>query len=191
MMTKEKLVEDNMGLVGFVLAKYISMTADMGAYSYEDLYQVGCIGLWKAAKSYNPEISKFSTYACRLIRNEIYGELRKLRRTTAEVRLEDLTFSEDYADVQLVDSADSVELQVESAIELDEMAELLSSAYEKASGVTKKGIRIIMQRSQGKTCGEIAAEMDVPVNYITAWTAKARKFLRENLDCAAVLRSGV
>ena len=50
----EKRFEENMSLVRFVLKKYVSTSLEMGAYSIEDLYQVGCIGLWKAIQTHDP-----------------------------------------------------------------------------------------------------------------------------------------
>lgn len=46
----------------------------------EDLTQVGRIGLWKACRTYNAEVSRFSTYACKCIYTEICWELRHRNR---------------------------------------------------------------------------------------------------------------
>lgn len=44
---------------------------------YEDLFQIGCVGLVKAAKNFEPERElKFSTYAVPVILGEIKGFLR-------------------------------------------------------------------------------------------------------------------
>lgn len=72
-MTPEELYFENEQLVFGVLKKYfIEKLFD------EDYQQIGRIGLWKACLSYNSDISKFSTYACHCIYNEIVMEFRKL-----------------------------------------------------------------------------------------------------------------
>ena len=40
-------VEANMGLVGKVIADKVHGTNQYRIHSYEDLYQIGCIGLFK------------------------------------------------------------------------------------------------------------------------------------------------
>lgn len=70
MRTKEdidKLVEDNIKLVGFVLKKYFTNFRDKFPYMVEDLYQEGCIGLFEAAKKYDEKKGKFSTIATQYI----------------------------------------------------------------------------------------------------------------------------
>lgn len=71
-MTPEKLYLENELLVFHVLkSRFPDKLFD------EDYQQVGRIGLWKACSSYNADISKFSTYACKCIHNEIVMEFRK------------------------------------------------------------------------------------------------------------------
>ena len=56
-------IEKNMGLVGRVIRDCVH-ALDMGCiYTYDDLFQIGCVGLCKAAQTYQPEYkSAFSTY---------------------------------------------------------------------------------------------------------------------------------
>lgn len=65
-------VEDNLKLVHHVIwDKFIASVSEPGGYEYDDLFQVGSIGLLKAARSYNESEAKFSTYAVTCIKNEI------------------------------------------------------------------------------------------------------------------------
>jgi RNA polymerase sigma factor (sigma-70 family) len=50
----------------------------------EDITQVGFIGLYKAAKSFNPSKSKFSTYATYCITNEIFAFIKKNKKNKVE-----------------------------------------------------------------------------------------------------------
>ena len=78
---QEKLVEDNLRLVTFLIQKHYPGKSPLGDFG--DVFQVGCIGLCKAAQTYKPEKGfTFSTYAAKCIRNEIRRELRTLRAST-------------------------------------------------------------------------------------------------------------
>jgi len=74
---QEELFNDNINLVGFTLKKF-KVIRNIGNYiDTDDFYQVGCIGLAKAVKYFNPELGfEFSTYAVTMI----YGEIRRAIR---------------------------------------------------------------------------------------------------------------
>lgn len=59
------LAEENMGLVHQVIKDKIHGYGQWGFYTYDDLFQIGCIGLCKAAAA--DKGGTFSTYAYRLI----------------------------------------------------------------------------------------------------------------------------
>ncbi len=69
---KEKLVEQNLGLVWSVARRFTGR-----GYDIEDLFQIGCIGLIKCIDKFSFEYQvKFSTYAVPLIQGEIKRFLR-------------------------------------------------------------------------------------------------------------------
>lgn len=69
---KEKLYEANLGLVYLVLERYKN-----SRYEYEDLLQIGGIGLLKAIERFDPAYQvRFSTYAVPMIIGEIKRFLR-------------------------------------------------------------------------------------------------------------------
>ena len=73
-LTKEQRmkVEENMGLVGKVIQDCVHTLGTGSMFDYDDLFQIGCLGLCKAAQTDKPgHTVAFSTYAYRLIRNEI------------------------------------------------------------------------------------------------------------------------
>ena len=78
-------VEENMGLVGKVIGDCVH-TLDKGCiYTYDDLFQIGCIGLCKAFQTdRSGHENAFSTYAYYLIRNEIYTQLEYATRRGRE-----------------------------------------------------------------------------------------------------------
>ncbi len=69
---KEKLVEQNLGLVWSIARRFTGR-----GYDIEDLYQIGCIGLLKCIERFDSSYEvKFSTYAVPLIQGEIRRFLR-------------------------------------------------------------------------------------------------------------------
>lgn len=69
---RDTLIEENMGLVHFIVKRFLNR-----GYDAEDLFQIGCIGLMKAVDQFNTDYQvKFSTYAVPLITGEIKRFLR-------------------------------------------------------------------------------------------------------------------
>jgi RNA polymerase sporulation-specific sigma factor len=67
-----RLIEMNLPLVSSLSKKYSNR-----GYDYEDIFQIGCIGLVKAVKNFNFEYKvKFSTYAVPMIIGEVKRFLR-------------------------------------------------------------------------------------------------------------------
>lgn len=76
---QEEIVTRNIGLVNSVVKKY-----SMKGVDYEDLFQIGCIGLVKAVKNFNPEYNvMFSTYAVPMI----LGEIRRYFRDDGLIKV--------------------------------------------------------------------------------------------------------
>lgn len=75
----DKLVTENMGLIHMVVRRYAGYGAD-----YEDLFQIGAIGLVKAAKKFDPDRNiKFSTYAV----GKIVGEIKTYFRDNGTLKI--------------------------------------------------------------------------------------------------------
>ena len=69
---RQQFIFANMRLVLSVIQKYIHAKSN-----YDDLFQVGCVGLIKAIDNFNPSFNvKFSTYAVPMIIGEIRRYLR-------------------------------------------------------------------------------------------------------------------
>ncbi len=68
----EEIVCSNMALVRSIVKKYVNRGVE-----YEDLYQIGCMGLVKAVKNFDPGFNvRFSTYAVPMIAGEIKRYMR-------------------------------------------------------------------------------------------------------------------
>ncbi|MBR1417038.1 MAG: sigma-70 family RNA polymerase sigma factor [Bacilli bacterium] len=82
---RNTLIEHNLRLVVFLAKKFES-----SGYDLEDLVSIGTIGLIKGINTYKIDKNiKLATYASRCISNEILMFLRKNKRLSNEVSLED------------------------------------------------------------------------------------------------------
>ena len=73
------LVEDNLALVKYVVKRFQGTGRD-----WDDLYQLGCMGLVKAIRGFNTDFEvRFSTYAVPVI----LGEVRRFLRDDAPMRI--------------------------------------------------------------------------------------------------------
>lgn len=69
---QELLVKRNIALVKSIIKKYLNRGVD-----YDDLFQIGCLGLVKAIENYDPAYQvRFSTYAVPMIAGEVKRYLR-------------------------------------------------------------------------------------------------------------------
>ena len=109
----------------------------------------------------------FSTYAYRLIRNEIYTELERATRRGREVATDP-----DELPCTVLD--DDIPEQREACMSL---LQRLERAEAGATGVTAKGFQAIRMLMDGYTNREIGERFGVPANHVTAWVARARKVL--------------
>ena len=75
----EQVILDNQGLVWSIARRFLGRGVDA-----EDLYQLGCMGLLKAARGFDASLgNKFSTYAV----PKIAGEIRRFLRDDGTVKV--------------------------------------------------------------------------------------------------------
>ena len=153
----------SMGLVGKVIKDKVHGLGQLGVPSYEDLYQIGCIGLCKAAIS--DKGGCFSTYAYRLIWNAICDEL--IRATRLSGKEQPFDSLEDPIDDIQKDALDTFDLRL-----------ALQQAKDSAQGVTAKGIHCLELTAQGYSSQEIAAIVHAEAATVRMWMTKARRYLR-------------
>lgn len=92
MIKAEQLVYDNLKLIDFVIHRFFS-ESDIRYHTlldYEDLQQLGAVGLWKAANAYDETKGRFSTYAVYAIKNEILAELLQNKKNSCQATDEDM-----------------------------------------------------------------------------------------------------
>lgn len=168
----DKLVEQNLNLVHFVINRWFD---DLPAiFEYEDLYQSGCIGLMRAARTYDHDRGiAFSTYAVPKIRGAITITLKPSQRQKCIpidclVSLDNTIVSGSlttYKDV-LADSRD-IDDDVSAKICLQQILKMLN----------RKDRELIKLRLLGYTQHEIAKTQDVSQE----WVSKRIKNIKRRL----------
>lgn len=163
---QQKLVEDNIGLVGKVIKDKVHGVNQMGFYTYDDIFQIGCIGLSKAAATDKGGV--FSTYAYRLIWNEICDALIYASRRVSKEELTD-----DFTSVR------KSEMSAQFNDTGIEIYDIINKAKSKASPSVAMGIDALLLMNKGNTAKEIGKQFNKTANTITAVVSKAKKYLRE------------
>lgn len=165
-LTKEQQVkvEQNLGLVYKVLADKLKEQSAVGSYTREDLFQVGCIGLCKAAAT--DKGGTFSTYAYRLIWHEICDVLVKANKQKNTEVFDD--YDRDIPDTDTGERRAEINFDVVQA---------LMSAKAVAPPHVVKGIDAMLLMAKGYTCREIGERVGASDNLVSAYVSKARKFL--------------
>ena len=163
---QQRVVEENMGLVVKVIQDKVHDLNQDSCFSFEDLRQIGAIGLCKAAAT--DKGGCFSTYAYRLIWNEICDALIKVTRIDRyETYLDPIDLSQAARDTVPVDELISCELQL-----------VMEQSKEYAKGVTAKGIVGLQLSAEGLSSTEIAEQCQAAPATIRMWMTKARRFLQ-------------
>ena len=162
---QQRIVEENMGLVGKVIKDKVRQLGQPGTPSYDDLFQTGCIGLIKAVMT--DKGGTFSTYAYRLIWNEICDEL---------VRNTRLVLNEQSADTIEIYSRCSE--QVLDPLETHELRHAIEQAKKQARGGAARGIECLELMVQGYSSQEIGTIVGADSGTVRMWMTRARKYLK-------------
>ena len=171
---QQRIVEANMGLVGRVIKDKVHGLGQEGAFTYDDLFQIGCIGLCKAAAT--DKGGCFSTYAYRLIWNEICDALVKTTRINQNETV-----------MEANDILRGVQEHMPDPLEACELKQILESARRSADGVTAKGVQCLMLSAQGYTSNDLANIFNANASAVRMWMTKARRYLRDFPELATYI----
>ena len=138
---RERLVRENTGLVSVCARKFTG-----GAYEYEDLMQIGYLGLLKAVDRFDPGFEvMFSTYAVPMIMGEIRRYLRDDGRIKMSRQLKQ--------DVRLLKSAEETFMHDHGrSPRIGELAEILQKTPEEVSDILE---------AKNTLCGIVSLDGDV------------------------------
>ncbi len=162
---QQRIVEENMGLVGRVIKDKVHGLGQEGAFTYDDLFQIGCIGLCKAAAT--DKGGCFSTYAYRLIWNEICDTLVKTTRINQNETVMEAT-----------EIMRGVQENIPDPLEASELKQILESARNSADGVTAKGVQCLMLSAQGYTSSDLGNIFNANASAVRMWMTKGRRYLK-------------
>lgn len=162
---QQKIVEENMGLVGKVIKDKVRGIGQPGTPEYNDLFQTGCIGLIKAVAT--DKGGCFSTYAYRLIWNEIRDEL---------VRNTRLILNEQAADTIEILTKSSE--QIMDPLETLDLRDIFRQAKKQARGGTARGIECLELTVRGYSSQEIGNIVGADSSTVRMWMTRARKYLK-------------
>lgn len=165
---QQRIVEENMGLVGKVIRDKVHGLGQPGVPEYEELFQTGCVGLCKAALT--DKGGCFSTYAYRLIWNEICDELVRNTKMSAQQLA-----------AQPVDIIPDA-TQGTNPIDHCDLRHVLQQARKDAPEGITKGIRCLELSVHGYTSKEIAAMVRADAGAVRMWMTRARKYLKAILE---------
>ena len=170
---QRKMVENYMDVIARVIWKCNRINPHVFGMEYDDIYQIGAIGLCKAAMSYRPMgTATFSTYAFRVIRNTIYDYLRSLN-TKQEAFQRFLAEADNYMERQQNE-------MLENELYEKDVLQALEETKERYSDTARKGIEAIEMKMKGCSGKDIAERYCVNANYITACVSRAQKYLTQD-----------
>ena len=177
-MNKEKMFEENMNLVPYVIKEMLHI--DMKEFDYEDLLQEGYICLWNAIKTYDKNNkSSFSNYACCCIKNRLVNYLNKPRRVYhREQYLLDLSLDKE------VDEKNHIAFHEVMGVKQERDLNLYIALKDVLKSLDKNDIKtkILFDKIKGYTRKEIAQKYNMSFNTVNAYLSKIRKEIKSKLD---------
>lgn len=166
-----RLVEENINLVWGAYHRWMSQLP-LAHYPKDDIFSIGVLALIKAAKTYNPELTVFSSWATRLINNQ-FCTLRQYCRARVSV-LDCTSHSDDIAFGQKDDDILYYSAETDTLIESIYLRDLLEKA-----GLTEREKKILyLGVGKGFSQGDVAKTVNISQSHVSRLQSKALKKLR-------------
>ncbi len=157
-MTKEEMFECNKLLAYKITNTYLVNYQK----EYEDIKQLALIGLWKAVQTYNQEKKRsFSSYAYKVIHNEINSYLRKNKKYFNVQHFSDLIY-ENITLGDILESEQNLIVEKENNIDNEIYIKYISQNIK-----NEKDKRIIKLYLKGYTQQKIAKELNVSQSHVS------------------------
>lgn len=171
-MTKEQetMVENNMALVTHIVTKFKDVA------EFDDLFQVGCIGLIKAVRAFDASKGfAFSTLAVTTIKNEILMYLRREKN-----RIKTSSLNRIISDENMYEIGDLIE----SDFSLDDeivCRELLERLNTELSKLNTRDRKIVIWHIEGRGQYYIAKQIGVSQSCVSRIISGFRANLKEEI----------
>ena len=175
---RDRLIEHNLRLVAHIVKKYYTQTGG----DSDDLISIGTVGLIKAVNTYNAEKKiKLATYAARCIENEILMYLRKTRRLSGEVSLNDALDQEDEGNALSLMDVIRVEDTMLEDLDTRDACRKVRGAVERC--LTEREQLVVLRRygldgQPPQTQREVAAQCGISRSYVSRIEKKALEKLK-------------
>lgn len=171
------LVTKHMSVVHWAILLDIHINEKIHGFSYDDLFQEGCVWLCRTAVSYDPSLPQLSIYARKVVRNGLSPYCRtmcdKQRHFT---RSEIGEQGESIVDGTVLNRIGgfSAHISVLEALELPE------SRKQDYNGIAQLGIEALELKVKSLTIKEITQMYGVPSSHVGAWILRPAHKLRED-----------
>ncbi len=177
----DELVKQNLGLVGLVVNDLVKENQER-----DDLFQIGSIGLIKAANGFDETKNiKFTTYAAQCIRNEILMEFRRQggKSRNAPTLSFEAPIKQNNEEKKLV-VGDMIADQKQNFEEQKECIEMLEEVLNYIMNKLECRARyIVLCRAGGINQEEIAADLGISQSFVSRIGSKAS----DNLDRVSMM----
>ncbi|MCC0654805.1 MULTISPECIES: sigma-70 family RNA polymerase sigma factor [unclassified Clostridioides] len=172
---RNKLFEDNINLVHFIISRYFNYFLRKYPYLKEDLFQEGCIGLYKATCCFDERKGKFSTIAfpyalgylmkftTRYVKKHYRSDIDSFEKcvyrnaSDEEIRIEDRLASNENIDVENIHA-------IRSCIKRSEIKDIQKIVCLREKGYTQQEISKVLRTNQAaisRRLGKLKAEIDI------------------------------
>ena len=174
------LVEQNLGLVKRVIARYIKTNESIYGLGFDDLYQEGTAALCRAAATYAEGRAKFTTYATTIVKNHLIDCCRAANTGTKHRC--NLPISYDLTDDESTHAVPepAVEDETDRVISQTDMAALLAQYKTAYKGAIRLGIEALELTIRDFDKEDIAQLYHVTPSTIESRISRAKKALRKN-----------
>lgn len=175
---RDVLITRNLRLVSHIMKKYQNLDEDI-----EDLISIGTIGLIKAVNSFDPgKKTKFATYACRCIENEVLMLLRNKKKFSKDSSLyEPIGTDREGNEIHLYDLIESEEDDAYSQVLLSQNIALLYKKLRSELSLREQYVLIMrygLFNQKPKTQNEIASHLNISRSYVSRIEKSAIEKLR-------------
>ena len=179
--SRDTLIERNLRLVAHIVKKYY-----IGVKDQDDLISIGTIGLIKAIDSFNIENgTKFATYACTCVKNEILMYFRATKKTMYETSIYDAIDTDKEGNpltyIDLISSEDTIADDIDAKIKSEYAYKIIDtklSERERSIIEMRYGIGNMKPRTQK----EVAAKLDISRSYVSRIEKQALSKIKDYLN---------
>ena len=176
---RQKLIVHNLRLVAHIVKKYYSQS------DQEELISTGTVGLIKAVDTFDPSNgTRFATYACRCLQNEILMQFRAQKKFKAEVSVNDAVDTD--KDGNPLTYGDIVPSEGDIADELEFRSRAQKAVDYVMNGLSGREKRIVVLRyglcgGEPLTQAETAKILGISRSYVSRIEKSALQKLRTHM----------